>query len=548
MPFAPAGCGVPRAADEGRTPRLRNPQREFANMLPVSDQLDNKEPQAEVTLALSSEVKPPRAVGTGTMVAAGTIWVMLQTLATKAVMMAGQLILAWLLNPKDFGEIGLAYTVIAFVTLITNPGIDVILVRRGRRFHLWSTPAFYFSLATGLLGCISILVASPLVAHNYQTPQLIGLLAVLALATPIGSLQIVPTSKLRSELNFKMLSIITVGQSVLQTVLTIAFAAMGAGAYSWVLPVPIAYAVATAVLWRVSRPEVHWRNPFRHWRYLIGDSGYLFGQRALVTVVSQGDYIILGSLYGAAIVGPYFFAYGIATQAIRLTAGSLQLVLMAGLARMPAYSNQQTQAAFRATKAIALVGVPLCLLQATIAGPLLRALYGDKWLASIPLVQLISVGLAFDVIGWPACSLLQSRGQFRFLLWWSLVTTIIFIGSVLTGAYFGQALGVALVICLFYIVLAPILGTWIFRSAKIGWMEIIELYARPLLIGLITVAVAIIAIKLSTELPPLLQLGVASITSSIAMIFAARALMPETWNDIVVKLVSAFPRFASTSK
>ena len=93
-----------------------------------------------------------QSAGTGTLVAAGTLWVMLQTITTKGTMVVGQLILASLLSREDFGQIGLAYTVLAFVTLITNPGIDIILLKRGRRFHLWSTPAFYFSLVTGLLG------------------------------------------------------------------------------------------------------------------------------------------------------------------------------------------------------------------------------------------------------------------------------------------------------------------------------------------------------------------------------------------------------------
>ena len=70
-----------------------------------------------------------------------------------------------------------------------------------------------------------IVVASPIVARIYETPQLIGLLFVLAIATPLGSLQLVPTAKLRTEMNFKALAWITSGQSVLQTLLTVGFAA-----------------------------------------------------------------------------------------------------------------------------------------------------------------------------------------------------------------------------------------------------------------------------------------------------------------------------------
>ena len=132
---------------------------------------------------------------------------------------------------------------------------------------------------------------------------------------------------------------------------------------------PIVYVVSSALLWTIAHPALHLRNPFRHWRYLIGDSSYIFGQRVLLTSTEQGDYVILGTLYGQAILGPYYFAFSIAQQAARLTAGSIQLVLMAGLARFPAFSRQQTHAALRATKALALIGTPLCMLQAAVADP-----------------------------------------------------------------------------------------------------------------------------------------------------------------------------------
>jgi PST family polysaccharide transporter len=307
--------------------------------------------------------------------------------------------------------------------------------------------------------------------------------------------------------------------------------------------------MATAVaLWLKAQPIVHWRDALRYWRYLIGDSSYIFGQRLLVTTVMQGDYIILGSLYGAAIVGPYFFAYGVSTQAIRLTAGSLQLVLMAGLSRMTAYSAKQTLGALRATKAIALCGIPLCLLQAVLAGPLLRAFYGDKWEAAVPLIQLLSIGLAFDVITWPACSLLQSRGQFRLLFFWSLFCTVVFVSAVLIGAYFGQAFGAALAVCLFYSILSPPFGSWVFWKSNVPLREIIEIYVRPLLVGLIALGTSLGIISLLQHVHPLLQVAAAGAASVIVTLIAARLITPDAWKDVAVKLEAIFPRLALTKK
>ncbi len=516
--------------------------------MPAAANKYETEKLSDAKLVAEAQAQRSAEVGTGTKVAAGTMWVMLQTVITKGVMVVGQLVLAGLLQTEDFGEIGLAYTVTAFVTLITNPGVDLILLRRGKRFDLWSAPAFYFTLFTGILGSVIIVVAAPLVAHIYESPRVVGLLVVLALATPLGSLLIVPTAKLQTELNFKTASAIALAQSVLQTALTIVFAALGAGVYAFVLPVPFVYLAIAILLWRIVRPSIRSRDCFRHWKYLIGDSSYIFGQRLLVTIVMQSDNVILGALYGAAVVGPYFFAYGVATQAIRLTAGSLQLVLMAGLARMPAFSTQQTQAALRATRAIALCGMPLCMLQAALAGPLLHALYGDKWNEAIPLIQLLSIGLAFDVITWPACSLLQSRGKFRFLFFWSCLCATIFIVAIVVGAYIGKAHGVALAVCLFYALLSPPFGSWILWNSSVPARDIVEVYVRSLIVALIALGATIGTIGLSANLPSFLQVGFSGGVGLVATLVAARTIAPASWNDIWTKLVSIFPSLALNRK
>lgn len=517
----------------------------WQSMTPLPDQppaqpdLSNSEGLIEPELPPSA---PPHK-GTGKLVLAGTIWLLLQTLGSKVITLLGQLVLAWLLSPDDFGQIGLAYTITAFASLLINPGIDVILVRRGRRFQLWSTPAFYFSLAAGLLGCLAILIAAPLAARLYGAPQLTGLLAVLAVATPIGSFMLVPTAKLRSELRFGVISLVNVLQSTFQTLLTLAFAFLNFGVYSFVLPMPIVYAISATILWFVARPAVRHRQPLRHWRYLIGDTSYIFSQRVIHTAVSQGDYIVLGALFGAVAVGPYFFAYGIATQAIRLTAGSFQLVLLAGLARFASNSIQQTQAALKATSALALVGTPLCFIQAVLAGPLLRALYGEKWEAAIPLIQLISVGLAFDVASWPVGSLLQSRGQFRFLFYWSVAVAPIFLLAITFGAFVAGSLGVATAVCLYYVMFSPPLAFWTFRASGVAWREIAAVFLRPTAVGLLAAAATGIGVSLTalTGLPPLVQCGLGAVLGVLTMVAGARTITPLLWHDVVARIQQVIP-------
>jgi PST family polysaccharide transporter len=482
----------------------------------------------------------------GALVAAGAVWTVLQTIGTKAILFLGQMVLAWLLAPDDFGKIGLAYTVTAFVALLINPGIDVILVRRGRRFHLWSTPAFYFGLLTAGLGCIAILIAAPLAARWYETPELVGVLSVLAFSTPLASLLLVPTAKLRSEMRFKAIALVVLFQTVLQTMLTIGFARAGFGVYSFAWPMPFVYLSSAAILWAIVRPPLKWRNPWRHWKYLIGDSSYIFGTRVLRTATGQADYMVLGALYGSIVVGPYYFAYMLAKQAIRLSTGSLQLVLTAGLSRLPAYSPQQTLGALRATRSLALLGMPMCMLQAALVDPLLRALYGEKWLAAIPLAQLISIGMAFDVPSWAVGSLLESRGQFRFAFYWSCFFGTILIVAILVGAYWGAAWGSALAVCVFFVVCSPTLPIWLFREAGIDWRELAAVYLVPFTIAALgsISAVFIIKVLATTDANPWLQFSSALVVGLVVTLVGAFVLARDWIGDIMAQIRHVVPRIS----
>src|SRR4029079_16210564 len=44
---------------------------------------------------------------------------------------------------------------------------------------------------------------------------------------------------------------------------------------------------------------------------------------------------------------------------------------------------------------------------------LVRLLFGHKWDAAIPVLQVLSLGMAFRLMGFPATSLIQAQGRFR---------------------------------------------------------------------------------------------------------------------------------------
>jgi PST family polysaccharide transporter len=395
------------------------------------------------------------------------MWVAGQAALTRVIVLVQQLALAYLLAKSDFGLIGLAYTVTTIVALMANPGIDAVLVQRMRHFKLWATPALWLGMAMGLAGTVAMLALAPIAAWAYGEPKLIGLIAVLAFALPFQALQIVPKSLLRTQMRFGAVVMLALLNTLVAAVLTIGMAWLGMGAYSLVVPVPIAAAVTALATWQMARPTIRRRVEFTRWKYLFGNSMVVGATELLHVFINQADYMALG-LAGLAdeTIGAYVFAYSIAIQPLRVISGNILIVLFPGLSHLSGTPEKQTNAALRAMRLSMLVTVPVCLLQVLLTEPLLH-LFNllPKWDDAILPCQLLTIGLMINAASWPANSLLLAQGRFRERMWLAVGGTIAFV-IVLTATILAQPtiVAVAVVVMVYHAVYSPVFHWWTMRG------------------------------------------------------------------------------------
>ena len=53
----------------------------------------------------------------------GFLWMFSKSVVTRAAAFATQIALAWLLEPEDFGVIGLAYAIQGFANIVKSSGV-----------------------------------------------------------------------------------------------------------------------------------------------------------------------------------------------------------------------------------------------------------------------------------------------------------------------------------------------------------------------------------------------------------------------------------------
>lgn len=419
----------------------------------------------------------------GRTTARGAAWMIGQAVGSKLVSFGSQIALTALLMPEDFGLVALAYTVRAFTDKLQDPGITAVLVQRSRHFERWMNPAFWMSLSSGVMAMCIMLAAIPLAVWFYGEPGLVGLMLVLALSAPLDTLRTVPRARLSSQMRFGTLAGLDLAMLILQMGLSIALAATGFGAYSFVMPLPVMYAVRTGVLWSLARPRVRWALQLRRWRHLLNDTVFVFATYMARTLYWQGDYIVLGRLHGTDVVGVYFFAFTLSTQTLFLLAGNLSSVLFPALSRLTQEPARQKAGFRQAIDVLAMIGIPMALLQAAVADPVVRLVFTPRWYDGIPVLQVLSVGMAIRMVGALGSSLTQANGRFKLQASVDGCYAVMFLTAVSISALYGAALTVAITVAICSSIFGLVNMYVAMRQVGGGWADAIGPYLRPTLIG-----------------------------------------------------------------
>src|SRR5688500_3516230 len=433
-------------------------------------------------------------VGIGHRVARGFTWGVANTVAGKFASLAGNFALAWLLMPRHFGLIQLAFTVSAIANIFQAGGQREILIRRQARFDRWSEPAFWLSLASGLLSSAIMIAAAPIAARFYEEPAVVGLLYVLALVPPLNALATVPMAYAQIHFQFRLINVVGAAVTFGTVLLTVVLAlpVFGWGAYALAVPLPVMALLRLIVLWRATGLRFPRRLRLRRWRFLLLDSGlWLLGWTGL-TLISQGDYIMLGRFHLEEMVGVYALAFNLSMQTMILLSFNLDSVLLPGLSKLQVDPARQREAFLNVVRTVTLVGMFASLLQAALADPGVHALFPPRLYVLVPVIQLLSIGMAMRMGGWSSQTMLQAQGRFKTYMLLNVIGATAFltmVGFASWRASNEQApVYVAIAAAVYFTFEGPIALYLAIRPGGGTWGHVARTYASPIVIAVASIS------------------------------------------------------------
>lgn len=390
-------------------------------------------------------------------------WLGASELINRVFRLGTTVILARFLMPHDYGLAAIILTITDLVQILSLVGItDKIIQAPEEGLDELCNASYWlnWTLCCALFS-LQCLIAFP-VAWFYNDTQLIlpiCLTALIFLVTPLGSIQYVLILR---ENRLKVVAINNTIQLTASNIMTAVFAVFGLGLWAIVLPrvliAPVwAYSFHTNHSWR---PTVGFTT--QGWGEIIKFGKHILGVQLLKALRNNLDYLIVGRFIGMDELGIYYFAFNAGLGISLSVITSLNSAMLPHLCSVRTEWSKFKQTYMSTLKTIAVVIVPLVLVQSTLAPLYVPIVFGQKWVPAIPVLILICLSAIPRPFADAASQLLVATDKPHFVLRWDVLFTIFFTGALLIGVQW-NSFGVASAVLLLHVIALPLFTLWATR-------------------------------------------------------------------------------------
>lgn len=380
----------------------------------------------------------------------GFIWSFVDNFSVQFSQFAIGVVLARLLDPKDFGLIGMMVVFITISQWFVSSGFGQALIRKKDCSQEDYSTVFIFNILVGLFFYLLLYFSSDLISKFFDEPRLNDLIKVYGICIVIISLTIVQQTQLTKRLDFKLQTKISIITSFVSGVIAILLAYNGHGVWSLVYKSLIEYSLKSMLLWVYSSWTPSFVFDFKSFKSLF-NFGYKLMLRGLIyTMFSNLYYVVIGKYFSASQLG--FFTR--AEQFNRMPSSNINKVF--NKVSYPVLSQLQDddeslKKAYRKifTTLVFITSISMLGL-AAIAEPLILVTVGEKWAESIPFLQLLCfVGLLYPLADFNL-TILKVKGMSGLILKLELVKRLFSIPVIIIGVYYGiRSLIVAMILLSF---------------------------------------------------------------------------------------------------
>lgn len=361
-----------------------------------------------------------------------------------------QLFLARLLAPAEFGLIAMVAVFIAISTNVMDAGFGRALIQRKEINDREISTVFYFNLLSGVAMMAVLFSIAPVVADFYEQPALREILRWLSLSLLLGSAGGVHATLLGRNMQFKKLFWVSFPATLFAGIIGIVFAFLGYGVWALVIQMISLQSFRSLALWF----QTGWR-PLLVFDVSALKSLFPFGSRlalsAIIASIFDNIYVlVIGKVFSPASVGFFQRARSFQQMPVSLVQSILGRVTFPLFASIQDDPVRLKRGMSKAIQLGSFFSITAMAGMAAVAEPMVVTLIGEKWMPSVPLLQVLCLGATLYPLHALNLDILMALGHSKLYLRLEIIKKGVVLLNILLTYRFGvQAMVYGIVVVSF---------------------------------------------------------------------------------------------------
>ncbi|HGY5075425.1 TPA: MOP flippase family protein [Citrobacter gillenii] len=399
----------------------------------------------------------------------GAKWSAIATVFIIGLGLIQMTVLARIIDAHQFGLLTVSLVIIALADTLSDFGIANSIIQRKAIGYIELTTLYWLNVGLGMLVCLAMFLLSEVIADVLNNPDLAPLIKTLSLAFVL-----IPHGQQFRALMQKDMEFNKIGMIETSAVLA-GFTVTVIGAHFWPLAMTaiLGYLVNCALRTllfgylgrQIYRPGLHFSlasvtSNLRFGAWLTADSIINYINTNLSTLV-------LARTLGAGVAGGFNLAWNVAVVPPIKLNPIITRVLFPAFAKIQDDSEKLRVNFYKLLSVVGIINFPALLGLMVVANNLVPLVFGEKWRAIVPILQLLCVVGLLRSVGNPIGSLLMAKARVDISFKFNVFKTCLFIPAILVGGHLAGAMGVTLgfllvqvvnTILSYFVMIKPVLG------------------------------------------------------------------------------------------
>lgn len=419
---------------------------------------------------------------------------------------ASLVIMARLLDPKDFGLVAMVTAVTGLYNLFTSAGLSTATIQRPVISDEQLSALFWINILVGVVLASACILTAPVLVKFYDEPRLFWVTIAIAAGFILNAAAVQHSALLQRQLRYVALTLIETLSQLFGFVVGVGMAVVGFGYWALVAASIVPTAIFVICVWCVTQ----WiPGPPRRGAEIgsmLRFGGTLTLNQVVVYVGYNLEKVLLGRFWGPDILGLYGRAYQLINMPTEHLSAAVGGVTFSALSRLQDDPERLRRYFLKCYVLVNSLTLPITAFCALFANDIILTLLGPKWMDAASIFRLLTpTVMIFGIIN-PLAWLLLSLGLYGRSFRIALVLSPLIMTAYVIGLPFGPngvAFAYSAAITLWLIPHA----LWCIHGTVISPRHLLLAVSRPFLSAVVAAAFTFTAqMYIGDSASPLLRL------------------------------------------